>query len=244
MTKKIIALLLFVSTITLAQEKVLLRLNYEKGDSYVMDMKMSQNMGTVMSMNMNIEMKQDIKSVSNSEYTSEMKITKVVMNMIQQGMPMSYDSSKKAEDLDDTGKMMKSQMDPMLQAVITMKGNNLGKVLESKVEPNIPGTSDLANQSSNVVYPENAVAVGDTWNMSKNSKGMDFNFVYKVKSITSKTVLLDVTGKVKGMALGDIIGTMTVDKKSGVPTESKIDMTMKVQGQDLKTTMVLTMTKN
>lgn len=244
MTKKIIALLLLVTTITFAQEKVLLRLKYEKGDSYTLDMKMSQNMGAVMSMDMSIAMIQDVKSASSTEYTSEMKITKVVMNMVQQGMPMSYDSTKKAEELDDTGKMMKSQMDPMLKAVITMKGNNLGKVLESKVEPNIPGTNDLANQSSNVVYPENAVAVGDTWTMSKNNKGMDFNFVYKVKSITSKTVLLDVTGKVAGVAAGDIIGTMNIDKKSGVPRESKIDMTMKLQEQDLKTTINITMSKN
>lgn len=233
MTKKIIALLLLVTTITFAQEKVLLRLKYEKGDSYTLNMKMSQNMGSVMSMDMNIAMIQDVKSASSTEYTSEMKITKVVMNMVQQGMPMSYDSTKKAEELDDTGKMMKSQMDPMLKAVITMNVNNLGKVLESKVEPNIPGISDLANQSSNVVYPEKAVAVGDTWTMSKNNKGMDFNFVYKVKSITSKTVLLDVTGKVAGVAAGDIIGTMNIDKKSGVPTESKIDMKMKLQEQDL-----------
>lgn len=244
MTKKIIALLLLVTSITFAQEKVLLRLKYEKGDSYTLDMKMSQNMGSVMSMDMNIAMIQDVKSASSTEYTSEMKITKVVMNMVQQGMPMSYDSTKKAEELDDTGKMMKSQMDPMLKAVITMKGNNLGKVLESKVEPNIPGTSDLANQSSNVVYPEKAVAVGDTWTMSKNNKGMDFNFVYKVKSITSKMVLLDVTGKVAGVAAGDIIGTMNIDKKSGVPTESKIDMKMKLQEQDLKTTINMTMSKN
>ncbi|WP_435263246.1 DUF6263 family protein [Tenacibaculum sp. nBUS_03] len=244
MTKKIIALLLLVTTITFAQEKVLLRLKYEKGDSYTLNMKMSQNMGSVMSMDMNIAMIQDVKSASSTEYTSEMKITKVVMNMVQQGMPMSYDSTKKAEELDDTGKMMKSQMDPMLKAVITMNVNNLGKVLESKVEPNIPGISDLANQSSNVVYPEKAVAVGDTWTMSKNNKGMDFNFVYKVKSITSKTVLLDVTGKVAGVAAGDIIGTMNIDKKSGVPTESKIDMKMKLQEQDLKTTINMTMSKN
>ena len=69
MTKKIIALLLFVSTITLAQEKVLLRLNYEKGDSYTMTMKMAQEMGMgEMTNNMDIQMEYDVTGVSDDTY--------------------------------------------------------------------------------------------------------------------------------------------------------------------------------
>ena len=69
MTKKIIALLLFVSTITLAQEKVLLRLNYEKGDSYTITMKMAQEMGMgEMTNNMDIQMEYDVTGVSDDTY--------------------------------------------------------------------------------------------------------------------------------------------------------------------------------
>ena len=69
MTKKIIALLLFVSTITLAQEKILLRLNYEKGDSYTMTMKMAQEMGMgEMTNNMDIQMEYDVTGVSDDTY--------------------------------------------------------------------------------------------------------------------------------------------------------------------------------
>ena len=243
MKKIIIALLLGVTMVSVGQEKVLLRLNYEKGDTYEMNMKMSQNMGATMSMNTNMIMLQDVKSVSGDEYEIDSKITKIVMNMSQGGMQMSYDSSKKEEELDQTGKMMKAQMGPMLQAVITTKGNNLGKVLETTVVPNVPGASDLTQQSSSVIYPENEVSVGDTWTMNKDNKGMKFNFVYKVKEITLKNVLLDISGTVEGMATGSITGSMNLDKKSGLPLTSKINMAMKVQGQDLKTNVDMTMVK-
>ncbi|CAM1346696.1 DUF6263 family protein [Tenacibaculum insulae] len=243
MKKIIIALLLGVTMVSVGQEKVLLRLNYEKGDTYEMNMKMSQNMGATMSMNTNMIMLQDVKSVSGDEYEIDSKITKIVMNMSQGGMQMSYDSSKKEEELDQTGKMMKAQMGPMLQAVITTKGNNLGKVLETTVVPNVPGASDLTQQSSSVIYPENEVSVGDTWTMNKDNKGMKFNFVYKVKEITLKNVLLDISGTVEGMATGSITGSMNLDKKSGLPLTSIINMAMKVQGQDLKTNVDMTMVK-
>ena len=238
-------LLLFVSTIVVAQEKVLLRLNYEKGDSYTMNMKMAQVMGVgVMTNDMNIKMQYDITNVSKDTYESKAKFTKVTMDMKQGAMQMSYDSTKKDEELDDAGRMMKSQMGPMLEATIFMKGDRLGKVLETKVEPNVQGAGKFSNQSSNVIYPEKEVAVGDTWTMTKNNEGMNLNFIYKVKSITAKNVLLDVSGKVTGVGEGDITGEMEINRKSGVPVESKINMAMKIQGQDLTTSMTVNFDKN
>ena len=244
MKKLLAVLLLGLTIVSVGQEKVLLRLNYEKGDVYEMNMKMTQNMGVgVMSMNTTMTMSQEIKDVSDKEYESTMKITKMVMDMSQGGMQMSYDSSKKGEELDQAGKMMKAQMEPMLKATITAKGDKLGKILETKVVPNIPGASDLTKQSSNVTYPEKAVAVGDTWSMIKDSKGMKFNFVYKVTSISSKSVLLNVSGKVEGIATGDITGSMRIDRKSGVPVNSKIDMIIQIQGQELKTNVEMNIVK-
>ncbi len=245
MTKKIIALLLFVSTITLAQEKVLLRLNYEKGDSYTMTMKMAQEMGMgEMTNNMDIQMEYDITNVSKDTYESTAKYTKMAMEMKQGALQMSYDSTKKEEELDEAGKVMRTQMKPMMDAVITMKGDKRGTILESKAEPNFNGSEKITEQSSSVVYPENAVAVGDTWTMTKNQDGMNMDFTYEVKSISSKNVLIDVSGKVTGIAEGDITGAIDIDKKSGLLTESKINMTMKIQGQDFTTNMTMNQFKN
>lgn len=242
--KKLLILIVIAFTInTNAQESTLLRLNYKKGDAYVTNMKMSQEMGTVMSMDLTIIMNTDITDSSKDTYVSKMKIANISMDMSQGGMNMSYDSSKSDEELDAMGKMMKAQMGPMLQAVITIKGNTLGEVTVTSIEPNIPGASDFANQSNNVIYPKKAVRVGDTWTMNKEDKGMSIDFTYTVKSITKTNVLLDVTGKVTGNATGTVTGSMDVDKKSGMPLISKIDMNLTTQGQDLITKMVATTTK-
>jgi len=239
--KKLLILIVIAFTInTNAQESTLLRLNHKKGDAYVTTIKMSQDMGDVMSMDISITMNTDITESSKDTYVSKMKISSISMDMNQGGMNMSYDSSKSDDELDATGKMIKAQMGPMLQAVITVKGNNLGEIIETSVEPNIPGTSDLTNQTNNVVYPKKALRVGDSWTMKKEEKGMVIDFVYTVKSIASATILLNVTGEVSGNATGTVVGTMDVDKKSGMPLVSKIDMDLTSQGQALTTKMVAT----
>ena len=244
MKNLLVALLLGITMVSVSQEKVLLRLNYEKGDVYEMKMEVSQKMGAgLMSMDSEITMHQEIKSVSDKEYESDMKITSMVMNVSQGGQLMSYDSNNKEEELSQTNEAMKAQMAPMMKVLITTKGDNLGKVIETKVEPNIPGANNLTQQSSNVVYPEKAVSVGDTWSMNKDTNGMKLNFIYKVNSITAKNIVVDISGDVTGIGTGNITGTMNIDKKTGVALTSKIEMLMKVQEQDLKTNVSMSITK-
>ena len=241
--KKLLTFLLVAFTMSVtAQESVLLRLNYASGDTYIMDLQLAQDMGSMMSMDMGMKMKQTITSVSGDTYESTIKIASVAMDMSQGGQNVSYDSSKSDDELDASGKVMQAQMAPMLQAVISVKGNNLGEVIETVVEPNVPGTADLAKQSSGVVYPKEAVRVGDTWTLSKSEKGMAMDFIYKVSSIAEEVVVLEVSGKVGGMAEGNITGMINVDRNSGVPSSSKIAMDMTAQGQkmSIKTTMKVT----
>jgi hypothetical protein len=241
--KKLLVLFLVVSsTISFGQETVLLRLNYTKGDVYTAKMTMSQEMGTLMSMGMNIDMNMKVVDVTGDTNITEMTFTKMTMDMLQGGNVMSFDSTKSDEELDDAGKMMKGQMSPMLEAVLTAKGNDLGEVLEVKAEPNVPGMTDFANQS-NVVYPKEALKVGSTWAFQKNEKGMVLDFVYKVTSILKDKVGLEITGKSSGMATGDITGTMDIDRKSGVPLNSNIDMALSLQGQEMNSKVSMTMTK-
>ena len=72
---------------------------------------------------------------------------------------------------------------------------------------------------------------------------MSFSFTYKVKSISPKNVLIDISGKITGAADGDVTGAMDIDRGSGMPLESKINMTMKIQGQDATTNMTAKFTK-
>ncbi len=241
--KKIFTLLLLaMSLVSMAQESTLLRVNYNKGDQYIMTMDMKQDMAA-MNMLMKMDMSIDVKEVEGDVYNTEMKITRISMDMNQGENKMSYNSDKSDDELDAMGKQMQMQFAPMLDMVIFAKTNNLGEVLETRIEPNIPNADQFANQSSSVVYPKNAVKVGDTWNFEKDSQGMTMDFVYTVKSITKNVVLLDVSGKISVLAEGTISGNMEIDRANGLPLKSSIEMDMSVSGQKIKTSINVTMNK-
>jgi len=241
-------LVLFLVTVSFAvqsqdQESVLLRFNYDKGDRYLINMTLSQEMGTVMTNDMSFVMSQKITATDANTFDSEMEIEKIVMKIVQSGTEVNYDSTMSDDELDATGKIMKSQMEPMMQALITMKSNNLGEVTETKVVPNVMGLEDMSNQSNNVVYPKQRVSVGSSWDMTKSEKGMEMKFTYVVKSITSELVVLDVSGTVSGIGKGTITGKMNIDKDSGALNSTNIDMDMIVSGQKLITNVSATMIK-
>ncbi|MFV0247633.1 MAG: DUF6263 family protein [Tenacibaculum sp.] len=251
MTKKIVFFsLLLASTITLAQEKILLRLNYTKGDSYTMYIKTAQVMGMgAMTNNMEMTMQYIINNASTDDgFEVEAKCKKIVVNISQGGRQVVYDSSKSDKELnkelDEAVKMIKSNMEPMLKTKISLKGNNLGEITEVKMEPKNSGAEQFANQANNIVYPEKAVAVGDTWTRNININGVTMDFIYKIKSIEDKTVALEISGEVSGIGEGTISGASQVDRKSGALIESKIDMNIKMQGQELTSKTTVSMIKS
>ncbi|TXD54443.1 MULTISPECIES: DUF6263 family protein [unclassified Polaribacter] len=243
MKKLFILFLLISANISMAQDAVLLRLNYEEGATYNVAMKMSQEMGAMMSMGMTIDMNIKVTDVQEQTYDSEMKFTNMTMDMLQAGNAISYDSSKSDEELDEGGKMMKTQMGPMLEAVIFAKGNNLGEITEARVEPSVMGMEDIAKQSSNIVYPTEAIKVGSSWTSVKEEKGMKLNYIYTVKSISEDTVILDLSGDVTGIASGKITGSMDIERASGIPVNSLIDMDLVVSGQEMKSKVTMVMSK-
>ena len=134
--KKIILLALVLTNFTAkAQESVLLRLNYNKGDNYLTNVELNQNMGGQGEMNMNMEMYSTVNNADYKAITLESKIESIVMTMNQGGMAMNYDSNKTDEELDQMGQMMKSQFDPILQATIYNTFDRYGNVLEVRMEP-------------------------------------------------------------------------------------------------------------
>lgn len=241
MKKFLILFLVVSSTISVAQESVLLRLKYKKGDVYSIKMNQSINSPAMM-MGMNIDMGMSVLSVDKNVYTSEMKISKMTMDMMQGGMQMSYDSTQKEEDLDEMGKMMSAQMSPMLKVVITAKTNDLGKNLETKVEPNMPNAEQFGSRGS-VAYPEKAVKVGDTWTDEKEAQGMKTAMEYKVTKITKDKVFLEVSGKITGAGTGTTNGTLEIERSSGIPLKSLIKSNVNASGQEMKVEVTLTMTK-
>ena len=228
-------LTLFVLAVTLvsnAQESVLLRLNYEKGAKYTMKMDMSQGEMT-MAMKANI----NVIAAKGGTYTTETKFAKLTVDVFAGGTMMSFDSDTNDDDLDEFGQQVKSQIGPMLEAVVVSTSNNLGKITEIKAEPDFQGASDMGKQS-NVVYPKEAVKVGSTWSIEKEMKGENVNFTYKVKSILKNKVVIEVSSKT---AEGNVTGTVEIDRKSGVLLNTV--MNVSDDGGEIKSTVKTQMIK-
>lgn len=240
MKKVLILLVMAIAMNVTAQESVLLRLNYKKGDTYLMTLKQDIS-SAQMDINMNITASMELTDVKGTEFSSQTKFTKVLMDMSQQGMSVSYDSSVSDDELDATGKAIKSQMAPMLQSVISKKENKFGKVLEAKAEPAFQGSENVGEAS--IIFPEKAVRIGDTWTMDKTTNGVNMHFVYEVKAISKTAVDIVVSGKASGMGEGTITGTMQVDRATGVVAKSSITTEINAGGQDMKTVAVSSITK-
>lgn len=227
-------LLLFVAIVSInlaAQESVILRYNFKKGDVYQIKMKMTQEMGAVMAQTTNTIMSQKTVAIEGDTIVNESKIDKMTMNMVQGGKVMNFDSSKNDDELDEMGKMMKTQMAPIFSAVITSKTNSLGDVLDVSVSPSVPQVAEMGKQNSSIVYPKEAVKIGSNWSTTKQETGMTVKIDYTVKSISDKEVILNISGDVSGMGTGTVSGDMNIEKASGVPVSSKMQMKIDVQGQ-------------
>lgn len=241
--KKIILLFCIGLSLNLfSQETVTLRFKYQVGDTYAMKMVTKQNVEAMMSMNMNTGMELKIVGKEGESFLTESKVNSISMDMIQGGMTLMYSSDMKEEDLDQGGKMMKTQMEPMMKAVISSTISPLGETTNVKVVPEFPGSADMANQNG-VVYPEKALKVGDSWTAEKNNQGMVISSVYTVKSIEEDQVILDLSGKVGGIATGDITGKITVHPKTGIPTESVMNLKALAQGQNMTLEVIVTLEK-
>ena len=156
------------------------------------------------------------------------------MDMNQGGMPISYDSTLSEDELDEMGKVMHSQMSPMFSAIISTTMTNRAETIETTIDPPIQGMGDLTSNSSAVVYPKQALKVGDSWTANKMENGMDMKMTYTINSIESDVVNVDLSGTIELMAEGTISGNIVIDKDSGNVNSSSMVMDMKVQGQEMK----------
>ena len=244
MKKIVLGLLLLTTTINFAQEKVLLRLNYKKGDKYEMSMKMKNDMGPAL-MDMTMNMQIDIDDVVNETYQTRTKFTYLSTTVLQGGEEkVNYNSSMKEEELSEEAKKFRSEMQPMLDGIIFSEVTNLGENKIIKVEPNMPVMDKMANQSNNtVVYPNEAVSVGSEWVNIQDNQGMKMEITYKVTGITKEKVLADVIGKMEIMPTAKITGNIEIDRITGIPMKSIINVEIDAMGTKMKSSVVGTMVK-
>ena len=244
MKKVLIALLVITSITTRAQESVLLRLNYTKGDSFLVTTESNQNMGSQGGMNMKMTMGMIVDDVVEENIKTESQITSIVMDMMQGGMTMSYDSNKNDEELDQMGQMLKSQFAPMMEAVIYNTLDSQGNVIDTKLDPAIPGMEQMTNRAmSTINYPKEKVSVGSSWTSENENQGMKMTTKYTVSSIADGFVTLDVSGDMSGVGTGTIKGKSTVEISSGMSNNSEIEITIATQGMNITGTTKTTVSK-
>ena len=81
--KKLVLFFLVISVnMSVAQEAVLLRLNYENNATYSTKMIVSQEMGAMMSMEMSRDMEMEVTAVKNENYDTKTKFTKMSMGNV------------------------------------------------------------------------------------------------------------------------------------------------------------------
>ena len=115
-------------------------------------------MGNQGGMNMKMTMGMIVTDVSEENIKTESQITAVVMDMMQGGMTMSYDSNKNDEELDQMGQMLKSQFEPMMKVIIYNTLDSQGNVIDTKLDPAIPGMEQMTNRAMNTInYPKEKV---------------------------------------------------------------------------------------
>lgn len=240
-------LLLFVVATSLSafcQDSVLLRANYNVGDEFLIDLEQSQNMGAAGGMDMKIKMNMSIIKKEGDSFTAASKISTIKMNMLQGGRIMDFDSTKKEEDLDETGNMFKQQFDPMLKALITTKMTNRGEATDIKVEPMAPGMEEFVKQqSSSIKYPEEKVSVGSSWSTELSQQGMKIVTKYTVSKIIEGKVYLDVTGDVSGMGAGKVTGAIVIDATTGVQDTANTEVKVSANGAEVTITVKVKTTK-
>ena len=242
--KKLLFLFVLVTAINAtSQESVLLRANYKKGDVLEVKMEQSQNMGAKGGVDMKMSMDMVVTSKDGDMLTTESKIKSINMNMLQGGMAMSYDSSMKDDDLDEMGKMMKQQFDPMMKSTITAKVNSQGEILETKVEPSNPAMDQIIAQAKGVIYPNEEVLVGTSWSDVTSQQGMSVTSIYTVSKIENGKVYINITGAVTGMGEGDIKGDLVVDIETGIQDSASSEMAVNAGGMDMKISTKTTTTK-
>lgn len=242
--KKLLLLFVFATSLSaFCQDSVLLRANYNVGDEFLIDLEQSQNMGAAGGVDMKIKMNMSITEKEGDNFTAESKISTIKMNMLQAGMMMDFDSTKKEEDLDETGKMLKQQFDPMMKALIITKMTNRGEPLDTKVEPMTPGMEDFAKQSGGIEYPKEKVSVGSSWSKEANQQGMKIVTKYTVSKISDGKVYLDVTGDVSGMGAGKVTGTIVIDAATGLQDSANTEVKVSANGAEVTITAKVKTTK-
>ncbi len=235
MKRIFLALFVLTTLATSAQKSVLLRANYNKGDKYLITLEQNQSMGLQGGVNMTMTMDMTVTDVFKDSIITQAKISRIKMDMMSEDLTLTYDSNMPDSILSASEKMMKTQMEPMLNTTLITTVDKLGKTLGVKVDPANPMMAQFTDNSSSVVFPKEPISVGYKWEMNDENMGMKMNQVFTVTKIENGTVYISISGKVSGMGEGEILGKTEIDIETGV--QKLIENSVKVSAMGSEVTV-------
>ncbi|MFY7672517.1 hypothetical protein ACOSP6_15655 [Tenacibaculum sp. MEBiC06402] len=242
MKKIAIALLLLASTITYGQEKVKLRVKYKKGDTYQTHLVLNQDMGL---MKMDVEMKMNmlVGEKKGNSHDTKSNFVYVATDVDQGGQKVSYNSNMNEAELTPMAKQFAATMSPMLKTTFYVNIDDLGKSKIIKLEPKNEGALKMQDQMNAVVFPEEAVSVGYSWVKTQKSNNVEMELTYTITVITKSEVKASIKGKMSSLPDAKIWGSLSIDRKTGVTTNTKLNMEFETMGQKMKSTTDIKVSK-
>ena len=148
------------------------------------------------------------------------------------------------ETLDQMGKMLQSQFKPMMDAKIMSSTDKMGKVVDIKVEPMIPGMEKLKQKIMVSLIQKRLLKSVPRGLHHRKSKALQWLRTYSVRDIANGFVYLDISGEITGVAEGTISGTAEIEVSSGALKVMEMQTSMDAQNMTVKGTTKVTMTKN
>lgn len=241
-----------------AQKSIDLKYNLQVGDQFSNESKIEQTiqfeaMGqkATLDQDMVFYMTSSIDSVNQGLITQKTVFDRIVMDQQIFGMEMKYDSQDSSTFNSPMGAEFATQMNKMIGAAVYATMNEKGKIDHMDVSA-LGDAGDMSgslNSGNNyAVYPDHKVKVGDSWTEEltvQKSDKMAVKMTYTLTKATKKEAVISLAGTLSGNTLnpeassevdGTMKGEMTVDRKTGMVSVSKIqlDMTMQMDKDGMK----------
>lgn len=230
------AALFIFSLSAVAQETTSLRINLKKGDTYEITT-VQKFYGSVMKNKTNFETLV-VKDVVDDTYEVEMTINKIVANYDQMGMKVHYDSSADVAQMSQQEKGLHSQFKSGLRTVISEKVSKTG---ESSNRKTVKGgkIAQTAEQKTNFLeLPAEPIKVGSKWTKQTTQNDITTIKKYTVSNITDTKVYINLEAIMKkpyiGHKAGEMIGSIELDKETGVPLKKNIKVYMSAGNKKAK----------
>lgn len=235
-------LLLALLTLSLhAQESANVAINVSKNAQYLTTIKTSFHNSTMKDRTDYQTL--TVKEVINNNALVEISINKIVINLSNNGRPLTYDSSQNELEMSSEIKGLHSRFKPALNTVIS---ETISKTGVSSNRKKVSGqlNAQIATQKTHVIkLPSQPLVVDLVWTQLIQSDKIKVLYSYMVTEITETKVVLECIGEPQGMLKGKIEGIIELDKKSGIPIKKEYTSDMTLNGQVIQTTTTITTEK-